>query len=235
MVRLIFDIETVGEEFNNLDPMTQEALTRWIRREADDETEYERLLQDLKDGLGFSPLTGQIVAIGAYDPDRGKGAVYFDAAGQTIEPFEQGMFSCKPMTEAEMLAAFWKGAVEYREFISFAGRSFDAPFLAIRSAIHKIRPTVDLMSNRYLSSQRGAVHIDLQDQFTFYGAVRRKGSLHLWCRAFGIKSPKAEGVTGDDVGRLFREGKVREIARYNAGDLVATKELFEYWNNYLRF
>lgn len=233
MSRLIFDIETVGEEFDALDPTTQEALTRWIRREAD--ADSERLLQDVKEGLGFSPLTGRVVAIGVYDPDRAKGAVYFDSAGQDTEPFEEGLFSFKPMTEAEMLSAFWKGALNYSEFISFAGRSFDAPFLTIRSAINKIRPTVDLMSNRYVGSQRGPLHIDLQDQLTFYGAVRRKGSLHLWCRAFGIKSPKAEGVTGDDVGRLFREGKADAIARYNAGDLVATKELFEYWNTYLRF
>ena len=91
------------------------------------------------------------------------------------------------------------------------------------------------MSNRYLSSQRGPRHIDLQDQFMFYGAMRRKGGLHLWCRTFGIKSPKAEGISGDDVQGLFKQGDVEAIAKYNAGDLVATKQLFEYWNTYLRF
>jgi hypothetical protein len=37
------------------------------------------------------------------------------------------------------------------------------------------------------------------------------------------------------VGKYFREGKYLDIARYNAGDLRATKELYEYWRDYLRF
>ena len=138
--------------------------------------------------------------------------------------------------EKEMLENFWKGVTEYNEFISFNGRGFDVPFLVARSAIHKIKPTKDLMSNRYLGSQKfGAVHIDLLDQLSFYGAVRRKGNLHLWSRAFGIKSPKADGISGDDVGKLYKEKKFLDIARYNARDLRATKELYDYWQKYMRF
>ncbi|HEY4475452.1 MAG TPA: hypothetical protein VJB92_01890, partial [Candidatus Paceibacterota bacterium] len=86
---------------------------------------------------------------------------------------------------------------------------------------------------RYLYQQHAdAIHIDLLDQLSFQGAVRRKGSLHLWCRAFGIKSPKSEGITGDDVNLLFKKKKYLEIAKYNAGDLRATKQLFEMWNTY---
>jgi hypothetical protein len=91
------------------------------------------------------------------------------------------------------------------------------------------------MSNRYLESQRyGAVHIDLLDQLTFYGSVRRRGSLHLWCRAFGIGSPKEGGVSGDDVTPLYRAGRIKDIARYNAGDLSATAALYEAWRKYLK-
>ncbi len=107
----------------------------------------------------------------------------------------------------------------------------------IRSAVHRMRPSKDLLSNRYLSLQRhNAKHVDLLDQLTFYGAVHRnKGNLHLWTRAFGIQSPKASGVTGDDVGRLFRAGEFLKIAQYNVGDLKATQALYEYWDKYLRF
>ena len=102
-----------------------------------------------------------------------------------------------------------------------------------RSAIHGVKPTRNLMEGRYLYQQRDGKHIDLQDQLTFYGAVWKKGNLHLWSRAFGIKSPKSEGVTGDDVGQLFKDKKFLEIAKYNAGDLRATKELYEKWEKYL--
>jgi|SRR3989344_59019 len=233
--RLIFDIETIGEDFDSLDPTTQEVLTRWIKRDAETGAEYERSLADLKDGLGFSPLTGEIVAIGVLDSQNGKGAVYYQAPNQAPADLEEGNFKFKALSEKEMLENFWQGAKQYDEFVSFNGRSFDVPFLAIRSAIRKVRPTKDLMSNRYLGSQRnGALHIDLQDQLCFYGAVRRKGNLHLYCRAFGIKSPKADGVSGDQVGELFAAGKFLDIARYNTGDLLATKELYDYWREYLR-
>lgn len=236
MPKLIFDIETVGEDFDTLDKTTQEVLTYWIKKESKDQNEFKILFEELKNGLGFSPLTSEIAAIGILDYKKDKGAVYFQAPGEDIQEFEENNIKFKQMTEKEMLENFWNGAEKYQEFITFNGRAFDAPFLMVRSAIHKIKPSKDLMSNRYLNSQKfGAKHIDLLDQLTFYGAVRKRGNLHLWSKAFGIKSPKSGGITGDDVGRLFKEKKFVDIARYNVGDLQATKELYEYWNEYLRF
>lgn len=236
MSALIFDIETVGENFDELDAITQESLTGWIKKEAASDEEYRRSLEDIKDGLGFSPLTGQIVAIGILDSDQNRGAVYFQAPGGSSEEFEDEGIKFKPMAERDLLQSFWQAASQYQEFVSFNGRAFDVPFLMIRSAVHRIQPSKDLMSNRYLTSQKfGATHIDLLDQLTFYGAVRRRGTLHLWSRAFDIKSPKAGGITGDDVGRLFRENKFSDIARYNVGDLRATRDLYQRWLNYVRF
>ena len=235
MPKLIFDIETIGENFDELDSATRDVLTKWIKKDSESEEEYVKALEELKSGLGFSPLTGQIVAIGVLDYDKNQGVVYFQAPGENFKEFQEENITFKPCTEKEMLENFWKGAEKYNEFITFNGRGFDAPFLAVRSAVHKIKASKDLMSNRYLSSQKfGATHIDLFDQLTFYGAVRRKGGLHLWCRAFGITSPKAQGVTGDDVAQLFKEKKYKEIARYNVGDLNATKELYDYWKNYIK-
>lgn len=234
MPKLVFDIETVGENFDALDPKTQEVLTDWIRHEAEDDAAYARELEALKAGLGFSPLTGEIVAIGLLDVEKNKGAVYYQAPNAGEKETEEGEIKFKPMTEREMLESFWRTANEYDEFVTFNGRMFDVPFLMIRSAIHHIRPTRDLMSNRYLESQRGAKHVDLLDQLSFYGAMRVKRGLHMWCRAFGIKSPKEDGITGDDVSRLFHEKRFLDIARYNVGDIRSTRELYLAWNSYLR-
>lgn len=234
--KLVFDIETIGEDFDTLDETTQEVLTRWIKKESESEDEYAKALADLKGGLGFSPLTGQIVAIGVYDVEKNKGAVYFQAPDGSAEDSEDGDIKFRVLGEKEMLAQFWNLVEKYDEFISFNGRGFDVPFLMVRSAINGIRPTKNLMANRYLSSQpRNAKHIDLLDQLTFYGSVRRKGNLHLWSRAFGIKSPKEEGITGDDVGALFKEKRFFDIAKYNVGDLRATKALYEYWEKFIKF
>ncbi len=232
MSKLVIDIETVGEDYDSLDEKTQEVLTRWIKRESANEQDYENALTELKDGLGFSPLTGQIVAIGVLDVEKNKGAVYYQAPNQEIIESEENGIKFKVVSEEEMLKKFWEGAKSYNEVITFNGRAFDVPFIMVRSAIYKIRPSVNLMPPRYSSN---SCHIDLADQLTFYGSVRRRGSLHLWCRALGIKSPKADGIQGDDVGRLFKEGKFLDIAKYNVGDLYATRDLYHYWNDYLRF
>ena len=99
----------------------------------------------------------------------------------------------------------------------------------IRSAILGIPATRQLVPYRY-----GSEHIDLLDHLTFFGAGRRSHfTLDMICKAFGIESPKSKGITGDDVPRLWREGRVEEIARYCAGDLVATKQLLEKWEKHI--
>ena len=79
MSKLIFDIETVGESFDSLDEITQNVLTRWLEKESMDERDYKIALENLKNDLGFSPLTSEIVAIGVLDADKDRGAVYFQA------------------------------------------------------------------------------------------------------------------------------------------------------------
>jgi len=234
--KLVLDIETIGEDFDALDHATQENLTRWIKKDSDSEDEYKIALQDLKNGLGFSPLTGEIVAIGLLDYYKNEGAVYYQAPGQKNEDLKEDGIQFKQMTETDMLRKFWELAERYQVFVTFNGRAFDIPFLVIRSAILGVRPTKDLMRGRYLyQNNPEALHIDLAEQLSFYGAVRRKGSLHLWSRAFGIPSPKSGGVTGDDVGPLFKRGKFLDIARYNVGDIRATRELYSKWEQYLSF
>ena len=234
MARLVFDIETVGEDFAGMDETTKESLTKRARKEAADDGEFNEMVGELESGFALSPLTGQIVAIGVLDADSMKGAVYFQAPGADIPESEENGIKLVPMAEAEMLSRFWELSTSASEFIGFNSRGFDAPFMMARSAINGVRPSVDLMSDRY--GRFGVKHTDLYDQLSFYGASRfAHGSLHMWCRAFGIKSPKSDGVKGDDVSSLFKEGKYLDIAKYNMGDIIATKELYDRWVKYFRF
>lgn len=220
---LVVDIETIGTDFDTLDEMSKEYLLKFA--------DTEEKVQEAIEGLAFSPLTGEIVAIGMLNPDTDNGAVFFQSPGEPRNSIKEEGIEFTADTEAGILKRFWDTVKHYDRIITFNGRGFDAPYLIIRSAIHKIKPTKDLMPNRFSAT----THIDLLDQLTFYGSVRRKFSLHMWCRAFGIKSPKEEGVTGHDVGDLFNQGRCLDIARYCTGDLYATKKLFEYWDRYVRF
>lgn len=232
MSTLIFDIETVGESWNDLDETTQDALSRWVVKSTKDKVERKAFMTDIQEGLGFSPLTGKIVAIGLYDKERKQGAVYYTSDG-TEADFNHGEYVLKQRSEKEMLEDFWEGAKSYDTFVSFNGRAFDVPFLLHRSVVHGVLPTVPLMEGRYLYQQKNVRHVDLQDQLTFYGAMSRKPSLHLFCRAYGIESPKTDGISGDDVALLFSRGRYRDIALYNARDVKATALLYEKWLTYL--
>jgi DNA polymerase elongation subunit (family B) len=235
MPKLVFDIETIGRDWDEFDELTKNDLTKWLKRELYTEEEAQFKVENTKEETALSPLTGEIVSIAIYDVERNAGAVYFQAP-EASEPifFEENGIKYQSMTEAEILKTFWDIAQKYKEFITFNGRGFDASFMAIRSAIHGIAPTVDLMEGRYLYQQRGVRHIDIYDQMTFYGATSKKGSLHLFCTAFDIPSPKTGGA-GDEVSHLFKAKEYEKIARYNMGDVIATKELYLKWEKYLKF
>ncbi len=135
-----------------------------------------------------------------------------------------------PGTEREVLENFWKTIPHYAQFITFNGRTFDCPFLMLRSAMLGIKPARNLMPYRYSAAE----HCDLLEQLTYYGAFR-KFNLDFYCKSFGIRSPKSEGITGLDLGPLFREGRFREIAEYCMRDVKATAELFRRWHDLLEF
>src|SRR5581483_12109725 len=98
--KLVLDIETIGDDFDELDAATQENLTRWIKKDSDNEDEYKLALQDLKNGLGFSPLTGEIVAIGVLDYYKNEGGVYYQAPGQNNQEIKENGIIFKQMGEA---------------------------------------------------------------------------------------------------------------------------------------
>jgi hypothetical protein len=222
MGRILFDIETAGKDFDSLEKPVQDYLLRWA------DTEQEKT--EVRESLSLLPLTGEIIAIGMLNPDTGKGTVLFQNNSEPVLPFEEDGLTYESGSEEEILRKFWNVIRSYDRFITFNGRSFDCPFIMVRSAVHRIKPLKELMPNRYADS-----HIDLLDQLTFYGAFRRKFSLDMWCRAFGIASPKACGITGSEVRELYQSGKYLEIARYCAGDIRATAELLSVWENYIRF
>lgn len=221
MSKVVFDIETIGSDFETLSGEVQ----KYILGEGEDEKKN----QEAKGKLGFWPLTGEIAAICLLNPDTNKGRVYFQAPGAKIKPLIEGDIEYLAMSEKEILEKFWQEIKNYKQFITFNGRKFDCPFIALRSGVLKVRPTRNLMPYRYSDQE----HIDLLDQLTFYDAFRRF-SLDFYCRTFNLDSVKLKGMSGDKVQEYFRKGKYLEIAKYCVADVRATAELFERWEKYIR-
>ena len=174
--------------------------------------------------------TNRIIAIGMLSVETGKGAVYFQSSGEQVESYEKDDIKYECGSEKEILEKFWKAISFSHKFITFNGRGFDCPVLMLRSAMLGVKPTKNLAPYRYSTD----AHVDLLEQLTFYNAYR-KFNLDFYCKAFGIKSPKSEGVDGHEVLPLFQAGKCKEIAEYCAGDLRATKELYIRWKENLAF
>lgn len=212
---LVFDIETVGKNFEELDEKEQRYLL-------DNLEKYEEDKKKVKLKTGLYPIFGTVCSVGCYNPDSGKGVVLI-VSDKELKPakdsFEYKIFS----NETELLKAFWEIAQKYEIFVSYNGESFDFPYLIIRSGIMKIKVPIEI--KRY-----GENHIDLMNKIK---QNNHSFKLEFLCRAFGIEDPKRQGVDGGEVDGLYKSGKHQEIADYSVRDVVATSELYKIWKEYM--
>jgi 3'-5' exonuclease len=229
MRKIVFDIETCGCEMKELSESQQEYLLRDALKETNAELREQKSL-DAERFLSLYPLTSKVVAIGMYDVTKEKVIVYYESENAEEWQAEDKPAFYKGMTEAEMISKFWEVSEKIDQVITFNGRNFDVPFLMMRSALLKIKPSKNFLGYRYSTES----HIDLLEQFTFYG-ITRKFNLDFYCHAFGIKSPKSKEVSGMEVKNLYEAGRLKEIAVYCGEDVTATYKLYKIWNEYLNF
>jgi len=124
--------------------------------------------------------------------------------------------------EAALLAAFG-AAVGRATLVTYNGRSFDLPVIALRSLAHAVPQPwyYRESSTRYRYSEHG--HLDLCDWLADHGAVRA-GSLDALARLVGL--PGKVGVDGSQVEGLHAAGRLAEIERYCLADVAQTALLF---------
>jgi len=211
----------VGVDFETLEPDEQDYILKYA--------EDEKKAKATKEKIGLWPFTGEIVAICLINPETQRGKTFFQTPNQNIEPFVEDGVEYQAAPEKEILENFWSHIKNYQQFITFNGRGFDCPYIMLRSAVLKIKPTKNLMPPRY-SDQ---LHVDLLEQLTFYSAFR-KFSLDFYCRAFDLDNKKIEGMSGENVQRYFKDGQFLDIARYCTADVKATAELYERWHKYIK-
>ncbi len=220
MNKVVFDIESLAYPLESFDEEQQEYITKFVKTDEE--------LEDAKLKMNLSPLTAQLLAIGLYNPDTKRGKVLYQSDVKENFFSEDSMIEFIGTDEKGILTVFWEDIKRYNQFITFNGRGFDSPFLILRSAMLGVKPSRNLLPYRYDPK----IHCDLLDQLTFYGAFRRY-SLDFYCKAFNIKSPKSDGITGLDMKQLYEEKRFKDIAQYCIGDVIATAELYKIWNDYV--
>ena len=227
MRKLIFDIETSSVPFETLSESQREYLLKY----ADKETDPVKKESQRDEAIRYTslyPYTAKCIAIGMYDVEKEKSYIYYESDKAEEWISESTNVQYKGLPEKEMLESFWRVAQFVDQLITFNGRNFDVPFLMVRSAMLKVKPTKNLMSYRY-----GEEHIDLLEQFTFYSTTR-KFNLDFYCHAFGIESPKSKDISGMEVKTLYEAGRIKDIAVYCSKDIYATYQLFKIWEEFLK-
>jgi DNA polymerase elongation subunit (family B) len=202
----------------------------YLLRNAEKEPDAEKRKAMKDEAIRFTslyPYTAKCIAIGIFDVEKEKSFVYYESSKVEEWKSEDEKIQYKGLTEKEMLESFWRITDATDQVITFNGRNFDLPFLMIRSAMLKVKATKNLLRYRY-----GNEHIDLLEQFTFYG-VTRKFNLDFYCNAFGIESPKSEDISGMEIKNLYEAGRIKDIAVYCSKDIYATYQLFKIWDEYL--
>ncbi|MEI8067478.1 MAG: ribonuclease H-like domain-containing protein [Candidatus Shapirobacteria bacterium] len=213
---LVFDIETLGKKFEDLDEVEKDYLLNNLEK---NETDKEIA----KKKTGLYSIFGSVCAIGAYDIGKKTGIV-LSLSTKEIKPEKENFVYKTFKTEKELLEEFWKITPNYEEFVTYNGDGFDFPFLMIRSGINRVKMPFEIKKWGFDKS------IDLANRIRQNG---RSFKLEMICKAFGIENPKEEGVHGDDVTRLFNESEFNKIADYVARDATATSELYLIWKEFM--
>jgi len=126
--------------------------------------------------------------------------------------------------EAQLLDAFSRFvARQHTTLLTYNGRSFDLPVIALRSLCHGVPLAWYYQERgvRYRYSEDG--HIDLCDWLADHGATRT-GSLDAIARLCGL--PGKIGVDGSQVEGLHRTGQLRAIQSYCLADVTQTAFVF---------
>ncbi len=236
MATLVFDIETSALPLENFDEAQREYLFREAEKLPDEEARKART-EDIQRQFNLWPFTARVVCIAMLNAETLRGQVLFVAADYEESAGEEaGAVEFVPcMDEVELLTAFWDVAKHYEHVVTFNGRGFDVPFVYLRSALLNVPISrKDWLGYRFATEP----HCDLAEQLTFYGVSGRDGAtrrfnLDFYCKAFGLESPKSQGVTGLDVNELMAAGRYRDIAEYCLRDVKATVQLFQIWKQRL--
>lgn len=227
---LFIDLETYGSKDNLTDQQCEYIVKRGglSRRQTD---------EDPLDTLALHPLTGCIVAASVYEPTLKLGRVAYLNPGYLVptptepetvsmEGFDAKFFFDMHAAERYIIRSLWSSiltvlAVPGSRILTWNGRLFDIPFLAVRSAINGISPPVDLMGNRF---DLEGPHLDVADILFQYGTLTAL-NFDFTCQQFGLPSPKGD-MGGKDVHAAFERKDYRRIANYCARDTISGGRLW---------
>ncbi|HEV8111209.1 MAG TPA: ribonuclease H-like domain-containing protein [Planctomycetota bacterium] len=217
---IAFDIEVAGFPWEEVDEITRGYL---LSRERDAEK-----LEAIPERTGLYPGLGKIIAIGMWLVAEDRGLILLEGKSEDTRDWSK-VPNAKIFRgdERQVLEEFWRLVARAPKtgmprLVSFNGRGYDGPMLSIRSAQLGVKPSRNLLGNRFSIAE----HCDLMEVFSFMGATRERFSLEYWCRRFDVESPKGS-IDGSQVSRVYRSGRIDDIGEYCLRDCRATAQLYQ--------
>jgi hypothetical protein len=101
--------------------------------------------------------------------------------------------------------------------------SFDLRFLVQRYIVHGIKPPAVIARAAQAKPWEAEKVFDTMTQ---WAGVGNRVSLEKLCMALGIDSPKTD-IDGSKVAQYVADGRIAEVAEYCAGDVIATRRVWE--------
>jgi 3'-5' exonuclease len=203
---LILDIETIPD------------ASRWQRPEPPQGQPSQPSVPPRRDDV-FPPIWAhRIIVVGCLVLDHGYRLRRLDVL---TGPTDAGSDDDR---ERALLAGFTRQMDRERPLVvTYNGRSFDLPVIAMRSLCHAVPLGWYYKDKDVRARYTGAGHLDLCDWLADHGAIRA-GKLDQVARLIGL--PGKVGIDGSQVEGLHARGELDAIARYCLADCAQTALLF---------
>lgn len=225
---LFVDIETVPDDSRI--HLFKDDLEARARREVDreiempyDDSEYDQAVDEKVSLLGSTvPEWLRIVGMNlAVDEDAPR-------SGWVGEIRNGG----DPLTEIDLLGAFWTYARQAKCIVGFNSSRFDIPAILVRSALLGVEPSTSFVDDKPWTNHS----LDLMHRRWPYRAGSQFQSLKALRRILLPPIPEefaaVSDMDGGDVGALWAAGDFETCGLYGRLDIWTTRELCRHWQGY---
>lgn len=162
----------------------------------------------------LSPYSGQITVVGMRHSGKPESFIYTLGYTDPLDGYVNGF-----PTERELLVAVWASiakAIDNGErLVTFNGKSFDLPYLFIRSLINNVSAGLDYMA--LIHPYNHDTHLDIKSLFD-------KGSLKEI--AYVLDSQTDNTLDGSELPELWKVDPAKVVEKCKS-DLIQTEKIYE--------
>jgi len=202
-----FDIETIADK-SVLPLLPSPEPDSRLKDPVKIQASLEKKREEQISKLGLNPISATVCCFG-WANEEYSGHILLNESG----------------TEKQMLVSIWEVLSGFDHLTSFNGINFDIPVLLMRSAIHRVKPSINISTKKYYIDNHTDCRMVL-GQWDKYAV----GTLDFYSRLF-LDEPISE-IDGSMVQSMWDEGRYNEVAEYCKTDCVKTFKIYEIITQY---